>query len=428
MRVLVVGSGAREHALAWKLSSSPELTALHAAPGNPGMARLAELHDVAVTDLEGLTALAQRLDAELVVIGPEVPLVAGLTDRLQAVGIPAFGPTMAAAELEGSKAFAKHVMADIGVPTARYSVCDTMAAVEAAIAESEGQVVIKADGLAAGKGVVVCSTVEEANEAARACLVGDRFGTAGARVVVEERMTGPEISVLALCDGERVLPLAPARDFKRINDGDEGPNTGGMGCISPVPDVDSDMLEQILETVHRPVIYEMARRDKPFRGCLYAGLMLTADGPKVIEFNTRWGDPETQVIVPRLQGDLLPALYASATASLEHSGMAVSDEACVTVVISSHGYPETPEAGAVIEGIDDAESIAGVQVFHAGTAIRDGALVAAGGRVLNVTAVADDLSTARERAYAAVGRITMAGSHHRTDIGAEAVAMEQKHV
>ena len=246
---------------------------------------------------------------------------------------------MAAAELEGSKAFAKHVMADIGVPTARYSVCDTMAAVEAAIAESEGQVVIKADGLAAGKGVVVCSTVEEANEAARACLVGDRFGTAGARVVVEERMTGPEISVLALCDGERVLPLAPARDFKRINDGDEGPNTGGMGCISPVPDVDSDMLEQILETVHRPVIYEMARRDKPFRGCLYAGLMLTADGPKVIEFNTRWGDPETQVIVPRLQGDLLPALYASATASLEHSGMAVSDEACVTVVIAVARLP-----------------------------------------------------------------------------------------
>ncbi len=428
MRVLVVGSGGREHALAWKLSSSPELTELHAAPGNPGIARVAELHDVAVTDLEGLTALAQRIAADLVVIGPEVPLVAGLTDRLQAAGIPAFGPTMAAAELEGSKAFAKQLMADAGIPTARYSVCDTMAAVEAAIAESDGQVVIKADGLAAGKGVVVCSTVAEANEAARACLVGDRFGTAGARVVVEERMFGPELSVLALCDGERVLPLAPSRDFKRIDDGDEGPNTGGMGCISPVPDVDADLLEEILEAVHRPVVYEMARRDKPFRGCLYAGLMLTDTGPRVIEFNARWGDPETQVLVPRLEGDLLPVLYNAAVASLEHSGLSVAESACVSVVVASHGYPEAPEAGAVIEGIDDAEALEGVQVFHAGTALLDGDLVAAGGRVLNVTAVAGNLADARERAYEAVGLITMAGSHHRTDIGAEAVAMESKHV
>jgi phosphoribosylamine--glycine ligase len=428
MRVLVVGSGAREHALAWKLSSSPELTALHAAPGNPGIAGLAQLHDVAVTDLEGLTALAQRIEVDLVVIGPEVPLVAGLADRLHDAGIPAFGPSMAAAELEGSKAFAKQVMADIGVPTARYSVCDTMAAVEAAIAESDGQVVIKADGLAAGKGVVVCSSASEANAAARACLVTDRFGSAGSRVVVEERMIGPEISMLALCDGERVLPLAPARDFKRAYDDDQGPNTGGMGCLSPVPDVSPELIEEILATVHRPVVYEMARRGRPFRGCLYAGLMLTADGPRVIEFNTRFGDPETQVILPRLDGDLLPALYAAAVGSLEQISLAAVPSACVTVVIAAHGYPDAPEAGAVIEGIDDAEAIDGVQVFHAGTAIRDGELVAAGGRVLNVTAVDTDLAAARERAYAAVDRITVAGSHHRSDIGAEAVATEQNHV
>jgi phosphoribosylamine--glycine ligase len=428
MRVLVVGSGAREHALAWKLQLSPELTSLHAAPGNPGMAGLATLHDVAVTDLEALTELAQRIEADLVVIGPEVPLVAGLTDRLAAAGIPAFGPTMAAAELEGSKAFAKHLMAEIGVPTARYSVCDTMAAVEAAVAESDGQVVIKADGLAAGKGVVVCSTAAEANEAARACLVGGRFGGAGTRVVVEERMAGPELSVLALCDGEHVLPLAPARDFKRIYDQDEGPNTGGMGCISPVPDLDTGLLDHILDTIHRPVVYEMARRGKPFRGCLYAGLMLTAEGPRVIEFNTRWGDPETQVIVPRLEGDLLPALYASATGSLAGTTLTASGDACITIVIASHGYPDAPEAGAVIEGIDDAEALDGVHVFHAGTAVRDGKLVAAGGRVLNVTAVAPTLEAARDQAYAAVDLITMAGSHHRTDIGAEAVAMEREHV
>ena len=428
MRVLVVGSGAREHALAWKLSSSPELTSLHAAPGNPGIGTLAELHDVAVTDLEGLTSLAQRIEVDLVVVGPEVPLVAGLVDRLTAAGIPAFGPDMAAAELEGSKAFAKQLMSDIGVPTARYSVCDTMAAVEAAIAESDGQVVIKADGLAAGKGVVVCSSVSEANAAARACLVNGRFGTAGGRVVVEERMWGPEISLLALCDGERVLPLAPARDFKPAYDGDAGPNTGGMGCISPLPDVDPELIEQILATVHRPVVYEMARRGKPFRGCLYAGLMLTADGPRVIEFNTRFGDPETQVILPRLEGDLLPALHASATGSLEHTTLTATDSACVTVVMAARGYPDAPEAGAVIEGTHAAEAIEGVQVFHAGTAIRDGALVAAGGRILNVTALAPDLAAARERAYAAVDRITIAGSHHRSDIGAEAVAKEHNHV
>ncbi len=428
MRVLVVGSGGREHALAWKLHSSPELSELHAAPGNPGIAQLATTHDVAVTDLEGLTAVAQHIAADFVVIGPEVPIVAGLADRLEAAGIAAFGPSGNAAELEGSKAFAKQVMDGAGIPTARHAVCDTMAAVEVAIAEFDGRVAIKADGLAAGKGVFICETAGEANAAARECLIAGRFGSAGARVVVEELMTGPEVSVLALCDGERVLPLAPARDAKRIFDGDEGPNTGGMGCVSPVPDAGDALVDEILETVHRPVIYEMARRGRPFRGCLYAGLMLTPDGPRVLEFNTRFGDPETQVIVPRLTGDLLPALHAAATGSLEHTELAASPDACISVVIASHGYPDAPEAGAVIEGIAEAEQLEGVNVFHAGTAVLDGQLVAAGGRVLNVTAVAPTLAAARDRAYAAVDRISMAGSHHRTDIGAQAVAMEREHV
>jgi phosphoribosylamine---glycine ligase len=428
MRVLVVGSGGREHALAWKLRSSPLLGELHAAPGNPGIAAIAEVHDVAVDDLEGMTELAGRIAADLVVVGPEAPLVDGLVDRLEAAGIRAFGPTAAAARLEGSKVFAKSVMDEAAVPTGRFTVCDTVAAAQAGIAEAGGRVVIKADGLAAGKGVFVCDTIAEADQAIRACLVEQRFGESGARILIEERLEGPEASVLALCDGEHVLALAPARDAKRALDGDRGPNTGGMGCVSPVPELDGDALAAVVEQVHEPVVRELARRGTPFRGCLYAGLMLTADGPRVLEFNTRFGDPETQVILPRLGGDLLAALDACAGGSLTDAELAAGEDAAVSVVIAARGYPETPQRGAQISGLEAAEQVPGVTVFHAGTALDHGRLVAAGGRVLNVTAVGRDFAEARDRAYEATAAVVMAGAHHRTDIGLAIVEQEHQHV
>jgi phosphoribosylamine--glycine ligase len=417
MRVLLVGSGGREHALAWGLSHSPHLSDLHAAPGNPGIASIASCHDVPVTDLEGLTTLALDLRAELVVVGPEAPLVGGLADRLAAAGIACFGPSAGAARIEGSKRFAKDLMEAAGVPTARYSVCDTVAAAQLAIAEAEGNVVIKADGLAGGKGVFVCSSVAEADDAVAACLVDRRFGGAGAQVLVEERIEGPEVSVLALCDGQTVAPLAPARDYKRALDGDRGPNTGGMGAVSPVGGLGDDFVDEIVRTVHRPVIDELARRGTPFQGCLYAGVMLTVDGPRVLEFNARWGDPETQVIVPRLRGDLLEALAAAADGLLEGVSLEAGPQSCVTVVLAARGYPDGPEQGAEIEGVDAAERIEGVTVFHAGTDTREGRLVVAGGRVLNVSAVGADVWEARERAYAAVAEIHFDGMQLRTDIG-----------
>jgi phosphoribosylamine---glycine ligase len=417
MRVLLIGSGGREHALAWGLARSPSLGELHAAPGNPGIARLATCHDVAVDDLVALTDLAGSLRADLVVVGPEAPLVAGLADRIQAVGIACFGPVAAAAQLEGSKAFAKDVMAAAGVPTARHSVCDTPAAAQLAVAEADGNVVIKADGLAAGKGVFVCGSVAEAERAITACLIERRFGGSGSRILVEQRLEGPEVSMLALCDGQTVLPLAPARDYKRALDGDLGPNTGGMGCISPVPGLDAAVVDEVISTVHEPVIAELRRRGVPFSGCLYAGLMLTADGARVLEFNTRWGDPETQVLVPRLQGDLLDALRRAAAGTLHGASLAVSADACASVVLAARGYPDAPQAGAEISGLERAAEQDGVSVFHAGTARDDGRLVVAGGRVLNVSAVAADLSSARERAYRAAHLISFDGMQLRSDIG-----------
>ena len=428
MRVLLVGSGGREHALAWALARSSLLGELHAAPGNPGIGTLARLHAVPVSDLEGMTRLAVDLAVDLVVVGPEAPLVAGLVDRLSAAGIAAFGPSAAAAQIEGSKAFAKAVMDAAGVPTAGFAVCDTVPAAHAAIAEAGGAVVVKADGLAAGKGVVVCSSTREAHEAVAAALVDERFGSAGRRVLIEERLEGPELSLLALCDGEHVIPLAPARDYKRVGDGDRGPNTGGMGCISPVPGIDDDAVAEILARVHRPVVNELARRGSPFRGCLYAGLILTADGPKVIEFNARFGDPETQAILPRTGGDILALLARCAGGNLA-GGEAHTDEgACVSVVVASRGYPDAPQVGDAIEGIDAAEELEGVSVFHAGTAAGVSGLETSGGRVLNVTAVGPDFETARRRAYAGVDLIRIAGSHHRSDIGRTARETEHVHV
>jgi phosphoribosylamine---glycine ligase len=421
MRVLLVGSGGREHALAWRISASPLLRELHCAPGNPGMAALARVHDVAADDVDGQAQLAVALGANLVVVGPEAPLVAGLADRLGAAGVPCFGPSSAAARIEGSKAFAKSVMAAAGVPTAAYTVCDTVAVAHAAIAEAGGRVVVKADGLAAGKGVAVCDTAAEAEAAVRACLRERRFGAAGARLLIEERLGGLEASLLALCDGERAVPLTPARDYKRAGDGDAGPNTGGMGAVSPVTELDEVAVADLVASVHQPVVDELARRGTPFRGCLYAGLMLTDDGPRVIEFNARFGDPEAQAILPRLDADLLPSLHAAAAGRLDPAEVpSAAAAACVTVVLAAGAYPTAGDRGTPIDGLADAAACEGVTVFHAGTAAGPDGPVTAGGRILNVSAVGDDVDEAVRRAYAAIERIHFDGMRFRHDIGAAA--------
>lgn len=417
MRVLVVGSGGREHALAWKIARSPLVRALYCAPGNPGLAQVATPVALRADDVDGLARWARESRIDLVVVGPEAPLVAGLVDRLAADGIPAFGPVAAAARIEGSKAFAKDVMAAAGIPTAAHG---TFTALEPALAWARargGEVVVKADGLAAGKGVVVCGAVEEAEAALRSMMVERRHGAAGTTVVVEERLTGPEASVIAFTDGERVRLLAAAQDHKRIFDGDRGPNTGGMGAFSPTPNVSPALAEEIERSVLVPAIRELARRGAPFRGALYAGLMLTPRGPRVLEFNARLGDPETQPILLRMQGDLVPALLGAARGDLSQVALAFDDRAAVGVVLAAEGYPGEVTRGDVIEGTEGPFD-EGVAVFHAGTARRpDGALVTAGGRVLTVCALGDGLDDAARRAYAAAGRIRFRGMQLRHDIG-----------
>jgi phosphoribosylamine--glycine ligase len=399
VKVLLVGSGGREHALAWKLSQAPQLEELHAAPGNPGIAALGRCHPVRAEDGEGLLGLAHSLEADLVVVGPEAPLVAGVADELRHSGIAVFGPSAAAARIEGSKAFAKDVMRAAGVATS-----ETMAI-------ARPPCVVKADGLAAGKGVFVCRTQEELDAGLRA------VSAHGDAVVIEELLEGEELSVFALCDGTRALPLGAAQDFKRIGDGDVGPNTGGMGSYSPVPwlgDVD-----QLVDSIHRPVVDELARRGTPFLGCLYAGTMITDDGPRVFEFNCRFGDPETQVLLPRLEGDLLGALTAAAAGDLAETELKVSEAAAVTVVLAAGGYPADGDVGSPIDGIEAAED-AGAVVFHAGTALKGDRFVTNGGRILNVTATGDSVTDARERAYAACELISFPGMRYRRDIAAVA--------
>jgi phosphoribosylamine---glycine ligase len=397
VKVLLVGSGGREHALAWKLTQSPRLSELHAAPGNPGIAGLGACHPVRPDDDEGLLALALELGIDLVVVGPEAPLVAGVADVLRHRGIAVFGPSRAAAQLEGSKSFAKDVLCAAGVPTAE------------TLAVARPPCVVKADGLAAGKGVFVCHTQEELDAGLRAAAAFE------GPVVIEELLEGEELSVFALVDGETVLPLAPAQDFKRVGDGDTGPNTGGMGSFSPVAGADSGFVEQVVETVHRRIVAELASRGTPFTGLLYAGLMLTSDGPRVLEFNCRFGDPETQSILPRLDGDLLAALYAAATGGLAGVELDASDRAAVTVVVAAGTYPESGDAGSAIEGVEAAEAT-GAVVFHAGTALQEGKLVTNGGRILDVMAVGGTVAEARERAYAAVEQVSFAGARYRRDI------------
>jgi phosphoribosylamine--glycine ligase len=397
MKVLLLGSGGREHALAWRLAQAPALEELHAAPGNPGIATLGACHPVRAEDAEAVLELARALDVALVVVGPEAPLVAGVGDELRHGGVAVFGPSAAAARIEGSKSFAKEVMRAAGVATA------------ATMPIARPPCVVKADGLAAGKGVHVCRTEDELEAALRATA------SLGGPIVVEELLEGEEISVFAITDGARTIALPVAQDFKRVGDGDTGPNTGGMGAYAPVEGIDT---EGIVESVHRPVLDELARRGSPFVGVLYAGLMLTDDGPRVLEFNCRFGDPETQAVVPLLEDDLLGVLAAAAQGDLRGQALDASDQAAVTVVLAAEGYPAQGDTGSPIDGIEDAERN-GALVFHAGTAMRNGRLVTNGGRILSVTATGDTVPEAREAAYAAVERIDFPGARCRRDVAAE---------
>ncbi|MFI9307558.1 phosphoribosylamine--glycine ligase [Streptomyces triculaminicus] len=414
MKVLVIGGGAREHALCRSLSLDPDVTALHCAPGNAGIAEVAEVHPVDALDGVAVAELAASLRADLVVVGPEAPLVAGVADVLRERGVPVFGPSAEAALLEGSKAFAKDVMASANVPTARSYVCTAAEEIDAALDAFGAPYVVKDDGLAAGKGVVVTSDVVAAREHALACE----------RVVIEEFLDGPEVSLFAITDGETVLPLQPAQDFKRALDADEGPNTGGMGAYSPLPWADPELVDEVLRTVLQPTVDELRRRGTPFSGLLYAGLAITSRGMRVIEFNARFGDPETQVVLARLRTPLASVLFNAATGNLAaEPPLRWSDDAAVTVVIASHNYPGTPRTGDVIEGLDSAGEVEQAYVLHAGTAHdAEGRVVSAGGRVLSVTATGAGLEQARTRAYEAVSRVRLDGSHHRTDIAAKAAA------
>ncbi|BAW92227.1 phosphoribosylamine--glycine ligase [Actinomyces sp. Chiba101] len=415
MKILLLGSGAREHALARALASDPATTELVVAPGNPGTAVIATNISADANDPDAVVALAQQMGAELVVIGPEAPLVAGVADAVRAAGIPCFGPGAEAARLEGSKAFAKEVMASAGVPTAEAAVCDTPAELEAALDRFGAPHVVKEDGLAAGKGVVVTSDRAAALDHGLACLAKE-----GGRVVVEDYLDGPEASVFCVCDGATVRALAPAQDFKRLGDGDAGPNTGGMGSYTPLTWAPADLAEQVVATVAQPVIDELARRGTAFVGLLYCGLALTSKGLRVVEFNVRFGDPETQAVLARLTSSLPELLLAAATGRLaETPEPAWSALAAVDVVLAAPGYPGTVVTGGAITGIEEAERVDGVHVLHAGTGRDDdGALIATGGRVLSVVALGETVAVARERAYRAIRLIRLDGAQYRTDIAA----------
>ena len=412
MKILLVGSGGREHALALGLQADPECSELHVAPGNPGIAQIATTHPLVITDNSAIVALAQKIGAELVVIGPEVPLVNGVADELRRVGIATFGPSKVAAQLEGSKTFAKEVMSDAGVPTAKSFTCTTQSEIENALDSFGAPYVVKDDGLAAGKGVVVTSDRSEALNHALACQ----------RVVIEEYLDGPEVSLFGISDGHTILAMHPAQDFKRAGDNDAGPNTGGMGAYSPLPWAPSDIIEDTYKQVLAPMIAEMAARGTPFVGLLYAGLALTDHGTRVIEFNARFGDPETQVLIPRLATPLASLLYKAATGNLGDTQLQWRDDSAVTVVLAADGYPSAPKSGAPISSIPTIDQ---VQIFHAGTAMNGNGLVSAGGRVMTVTGIGSDLTEARNRAYRAISQIDLEGSFYRSDIALNASVAEK---
>jgi len=412
MKILLVGSGGREHALGVGLQADPACTELHVAPGNPGIAQFAQCHPLVITDNQAILELAQQLHVDLVVVGPEVPLVNGVADILRAAGIAVFGPSKAAAQLEGSKNFAKEVMRDAGVPTAHSFTCTTQQEIEIALDAFDAPYVVKDDGLAAGKGVVVTNDRQEALDHALACK----------RVVIEEYLDGPEVSLFGISDGTTIVPMQPAQDFKRALDGDQGPNTGGMGAYSPLPWAPSDIIEDTHKQVLAPMIAEMAARGTPFVGLLYAGLALTDHGTRVIEFNARFGDPETQVLIPLLKTPLATLLYNAATGNLKGATLDWNDDSAVTVVLAAEGYPAAPKSGGAITGFS---SIDDVQIYHAGTSTTEQGVVASGGRVLTVTGIGEDLTEARNRAYRAISQIRLSGSFYRTDIALNASVAEK---
>jgi phosphoribosylamine---glycine ligase len=421
VRALVIGGGGREHALAWGLAHAESVDEVLAAPGNPGIEAVARCIPVDAKDAHAVAALADEVDADLVVVGPEEPLVCGVVDAVTARGRLAFGPTEAGARLEGSKRWMKELLEGAGVPTAMHASFgpeDEDAAL-AFLATLDGLYVVKTDGLAAGKGVLVTESLREAEDGVRRYLSGEAFGAAGRTVVIEEGLRGPELSLLVLCNGDTdsAVPLAPAQDFKRVGDGDTGPNTGGMGAYSPVPIVRAEMIEQVMATSVRPTLHALCDEGVEYRGVLYAGLMLTSDGPKVLEYNVRFGDPECQVVVPRLASDL-GELCRAAAAGEPLPGIEFGDDACVTIVLATEGYPVAPRTGDVIEGLETAGAMRDVVVFHAGTRREDGAVVTAGGRVLAVSALGPSLAAARSRAYEAANAITWPGAHFRRDIAA----------
>ena len=421
MKVLILGSGGREHALVWKLRQSPRISQLYCAPGNGGITSEAECVAVDLQNLNSITALAARLQPDLTVVGPELPLTLGVVDEFERRGWRAFGPTQSAAQLESSKSFAKEFLQRHHIPTAPFAICDSIEQVREALGHFHVPVVVKADGLAAGKGVVIAKDKEEAASVAAGMLSGKMLGEAGARVVLEECLTGDEISFLVFSDGERVAPLVAAQDHKRVGDADTGPNTGGMGAYSTTEIVDDQMRDWLVHHIARPVVAGMKAEGAEFKGVLYCGLMMTARGPMVLEFNCRFGDPETQPILMRLESDLIDALEASIEGRVSEGDFKWSQDASVCVVMSSGGYPGTFEAGKRIEGLDEAGSVEGVKVFHAGTSKRDGVYYTAGGRVLGVTARARDLQTAVGRVYEACAKISFDEAHYRKDIAARAL-------
>ena len=421
MKILVIGSGGREHTLAWKLAQSPKAEKLYAIPGNPGIGKVAEcVKDVPMDNNDAIVAFAMDKGIDLVVVGPEAPLTQGLVDALEMAGIRAFGPTRLAAELEGSKSFAKDIMQKYGIPTAKYQVFTQASEARKYVQEQGAPIVIKADGLAAGKGVVVAQTVDEALMAVNDIMEDQSFGSAGARVVIEECMVGEEASLLAFTDGETIVPMVSSQDHKRAYDGDKGPNTGGMGTYAPAPVMTEELVAQATEKILKPVIAAMKKEGRPYKGCLYAGLMITNEGPKVVEFNARFGDPETQVVLPLLESDLADIMLACCEGKLAEQEIKWSKGAAVCVVMASDGYPGGYPKGLPIRGVEEAESN-GALVFHAGTSEKDGRLVTNGGRVLGIVAKADDIKGAVDKAYENVGKIHFHGAQYRRDIAYRAL-------
>lgn len=416
MKVLVVGGGGREHALVWKIAQSPKVSQIFCAPGNAGIAKLAQCVPIGAEDIVALADFAQREGIDLTVVGPEAPLCAGIADEFQRRGLRIFGPTKSAAEIEGSKVFCRQLLAKWRIPSPKFAAFDDPNEAKSYIRRQGAPIVVKADGLAAGKGSIVCSTLDEALRAVDRIMVEREFGDAGKRIVVEEFLIGREASVMVFTDGRTVKPMLPSRDHKRLLDNDQGPNTGGMGAYCPVPDIDASLYDEIVETIMKPTIAALAAEGRPYKGVLYGGLMLTKEGPKVLEFNCRFGDPETQAVLPLLDADLVDICEAVIDERLHEVDVRWKDGACICVVMASAGYPGAYEKGKVITGIEEAEGDEGVIVFHAGTAMKDGQLVTSGGRVLGVTAIGRDFDEAVERVYKAVSKIHFDGAHYRRDI------------